>query len=308
MRVLLTGAGGFLGARLARLLADRSHQVAGTYLADRPELPGVALHEADLRDREALARSVAAADPEVVVHLAGLSHVGESWERISDTMAINVGGTANLLVAAEGRRVIVASSAEAYGPVPEEEQPIREERPLDPCSPYGMSKLATERMALPLGAVVMRPFNLVGPGQAPNFALPTFAVQLARIARGEQQPVLSVGNLTARRDFVHVDDGAEALALLAERGEPGRAYNVASGRATSIREALERLQRISGVEAQVVEDPARMRPVDLPLLVGDAGRLRALGWAPRRTLDEALADLWAEVVGGEAPARAAAAR
>jgi GDP-4-dehydro-6-deoxy-D-mannose reductase len=171
-----------------------------------------------------------------------------------------------------------------------------------------MSKLATEWQALRLGAVVMRPFNLVGPGQAPNFALPSFAGQLAAIARGEQEPALRVGNLTARRDFVHVDDGAEALAVLCERGEPGRAYNVAGGRATSIREALERLQRVSGVEATVVEDPARMRPVDLPLLVGDAGRLRALGWAPRRTLDDALAGLWAAVAGGVASARTASAR
>jgi GDP-4-dehydro-6-deoxy-D-mannose reductase len=301
VRVLVTGAGGFVGARLARLLTDRGHQVAGTYLADRPALPGVALHEADLRDRAALARAVAAADPEVVVHLAGLSHVGESWDRMPEYVEVNVGGTANVLAAAAAgggrrRRVIVASSAEAYGVVPEAEQPIREERPLDPCSPYGVSKLATERLALPLGAVVMRPFNMVGPGQAPSFALPSFASQLAAIARGEQrEAVLRVGNLTARRDFVHVDDGAEALLVLCERGEPGRAYNVATGRATSIREALERLQRISGVRAEVVEDPARMRPVDLPLLVGDSGRLRALGWTPRRTLDDALAGLWAAV-------------
>jgi GDP-4-dehydro-6-deoxy-D-mannose reductase len=293
LRVLVTGVSGFVGSRLARLLLARGDRVAGTYLAERPELPGVELFEADLLDGPALERAVAAADPEAVVHLAGLSHVGEAWHRMPEYVEVNVGGTANLLVAAAGRRVVVASSAEAYGPVPEAEQPIREERPLDPRSPYGLTKEATERLALPLGAVVMRPFNLVGPGQAPQFALPAFAVQLAAIERGEQEPVLRVGNLSARRDFVHVDDGAEALALLIARGEPGRVYNVASGVATSIAEALARLQEISGVAADVVEEPARMRPVDLPLLKGDAGRLRALGWAPRRTLDDALADLWA---------------
>lgn len=295
MRLLVTGVSGFVGARLARLLLARGHQVAGTHLADRPEMPGVELHEADLLDRPALAHAIAEADPDVVVHLAGFSHVGDGWARMPEYVEVNVGGTANLLVLAAGRRVLVASSAEVYGPVPEAEQPIREERPPDPCTPYGLTKLAAERLAAPLGAVVVRLFNLVGPGQSPRFALPAFAAQLAAIARGEQEPVLRVGNLSARRDFVHVDDGAEALALLVERGAPGTVYNVASGHATSIGDALARLRAIAGVEADVVPELARMRPNDLPVLTGDATRLAALGWKPRRTLDDALADLWAAV-------------
>jgi GDP-4-dehydro-6-deoxy-D-mannose reductase len=294
LRVLVTGVSGFVGTRLAQLLLARGDRVAGTYLAECPDLPGVELHEADLLDRDALARAVAASDPDAVVHLAGFSHVGQAWERMPQYVEVNVGGTANLLVVAGGRRVVVASSAEAYGPVPAAEQPIREDRPLDPRSPYGLTKLGTERLALPLGAVVMRLFNLVGPGQSADFALPAFAAQLARIARGGEA-VLRVGNLTARRDFVHVDDGVEALALLAEKGAPGEVYNVATGRATSIADALARLMQVAGVEAQVEEDPALVRPIDLPLLCGDASRLRALGWSPRRTLDDALADLWAAV-------------
>jgi GDP-4-dehydro-6-deoxy-D-mannose reductase len=109
--------------------------------------------------------------------------------------------------------------------------------------------------------------------------------------------VLRVGNLSARRDFVHVDDGAAAFRLLAEKGTPGGVYNIASGRAFSVGEALERLMAISGVDARIEPDPERMRPVDLPLLLGDASRLRALGWKPERSLDDALADLWAEVRG-----------
>jgi GDP-4-dehydro-6-deoxy-D-mannose reductase len=160
-----------------------------------------------------------------------------------------------------------------------------------------MTKAASERLAYAHGAVVMRAFNLVGPGQAPNFALPTFAAQLAAIARGEQEPVLKVGNLSARRDFLHVDDGAAALRLLVEKGEPGGTYNLASGTAFSIAEALERLQAVSGVDARIETDPERMRPADLPLLLGDNRRLQALGWKPERSLDEALADLWAAVRG-----------
>jgi len=104
-----------------------------------------------------------------------------------------------------------------------------------------------------------------------------------------------VGNLSARRDFIHVDDGADAFRMLIERGASGRIYNIASEQAVSIADALDRLCAVSGVEARVEQDPERMRPVDLPLLLGDNGRLRKLGWEPRRSLDQALSDLWEDV-------------
>jgi len=297
MHLLVTGISGFVGPRLARHLLERGDRVSGTFLIERPRFEGaeeVQLFEVDLLDAAGLARAVREAAPDAVVNLAGLSHVGESWKRMGDYFHVNVIGTENLLAAAAGRPVVVASSAEVYGSVPDTEQPIREERGVDPRTPYAMTKAAAERLAFARGAVVARAFNLVGPGQAPNFALPTFAQQLAAIERGEHEPVLRVGNLSARRDFVHVDDGAAAFRLLAEKGEPGGVYNIASGRAFSIGEALKRLMALSGVAARIEEDPERMRPVDLPLLVGDAGRLRALGWTPERSLDDALADLWAE--------------
>jgi GDP-4-dehydro-6-deoxy-D-mannose reductase len=298
MHILVTGISGFVGPRLARYLLERGDEVSGTFLVDRPRFPEageVRLFEADLLDAAGLARAVRAAAPDAIVNLAGLSHVGESWKRMGDYFRVNVLGTENLLAAAAGRPVVVASSAEVYGVVPGEEQPIREEREADPRTPYALTKAAAERLAFARGAVVARAFNLVGPGQAPLFALPTFAQQLAAIRRGEHAPVLRVGNLSARRDFVHVDDGAAAFRLLAEKGEPGGIYNIASGQACSIGEALERLMALSGVAARIEQDPERMRPVDLPLLVGDAGRLRALGWTPERSLDDALAALWAEV-------------
>lgn len=296
LHVLITGVSGFVGSRLARHLLAQGDRVSGTYLDVHPGLDGVNLHEVDLLDREKLARVVREAAPDVVVHLAALSHVGESWKRMPDYFQVNFLGTENLLDAAEGRRVLLASSAEVYGVVPEERQPIREEEPLSPRTPYALTKAAAERFALERGAVVLRAFNLVGPGQAESFALPAFASQLAAISRGEIEPVLRVGNLSARRDFVHVDEGAAAFRLLAEKGEPGGVYNVASGQAVSIGEALDRLMAVSGVEARVEEDPERMRPLDIPLLMGDASRLRALGWEPRCGLDEALADLWRDLV------------
>lgn len=302
MRLFVTGIGGFVGTRFALHLAERGDVVAGTYIGAPPAFRELAarveLFEADLLDRAALERALRASRPDAIVNLAGLSHVGESWNRMGEYFRTNVLGMEILLDAAraaspgDGIPVIVASSAEIYGPVPEGEQPIGEDRMADPRTPYAMTKAAAERIALQRGAVVARSFNMIGPGQAPTFALPAFAAQLAAISRGEQEPVLKVGNLTARRDFFHVDDGASAYRLLAEKGERGAIYNIASGVAPSIHEALERLMRISGVEARIEVDPSRVRPVDLPLLMGDAGKLRALGWGPERTLDDALSDLW----------------
>ncbi len=302
MHLLVTGVGGFVGSRLARLLLARGEQVSGTVFGAAGGAavpPGVAAYEADLLDPAALARTVQAAGPDAVIHLAGLTHVGESWSREAEYVRVNVQGTENLLAAAAGRPVVVASSAEVYGVVPEAEQPIAEDRPLAPSSPYARTKAAAERLALAHGAVVVRSFNLVGAGQSKTYVLPGLAAQLARIARRRQESqegqeaVLSVGNLEARRDFLHVDDGVEAYRLLATAGRAGEVYNLASGRAWSIREALDRLLAISGVAARIEIDPARLRANDLPLLLGDAGRLRALGWAPRHTFDEALAGLWA---------------
>lgn len=298
MRVLITGIGGFIGPRLARNLLSHGHAVSGTWLENAPPPPpngmleGVDLFHADLLDRSSLDRAIEAAKPDAVVHLAGLSHVGESWKKPGEYFRVNVLGTENLLRAAGDRTVVFASSAEVYGPVPEAEQPIHEERLPDPRSPYALTKAAAERLAIASGAVVARAFNLIGPGQAPLFALPSFALQLA----GGSE-VLKVGNLSARRDFIHVDDGAEAFRLMIESGTPGRIYNIASERAVSIAEALDRLCTVSGIRPRMEQDPERMRPVDIPLLLGDNGRLRKLGWEPSRTLDQALSDLWEDVRG-----------
>jgi GDP-4-dehydro-6-deoxy-D-mannose reductase len=155
-----------------------------------------------------------------------------------------------------------------------------------------MTKACAEDIAGAAGAIVVRSFNAIGPGQAGHFALPSFAAQLAAIERGDTEPVLKVGDLSPRRDFLHVEDAVAGYQVLIEHGEPGQAYNLASGVPVSIGEALERLCKLSGVEAKVECDEARVRPVDMPLLCGSAERVRKLGWRPRYDLDTALADLW----------------
>jgi GDP-4-dehydro-6-deoxy-D-mannose reductase len=302
MRVLITGVGGFVGSSLARYLVARGFEVSGTYVDQLPTVTGITVYEADLLDRRALERAVAAADPQVVVNLAGLAHVGESWKRMPEYFQVNVLGTENLLDAAKGRRVVIASSAEVYGLVPDEEQPLNEDRPVAPRTPYALTKAAAERLALGAGAIVTRSFNMIGAHQAATFALPAFARQLAAISRGEVPPVLRVGNLGARRDFLHVDDGAAAYLLLAQSGQPGMIYNLASGVAHSLSDALQVLLEVTGLDVRIEPDPERMRPLDLPLLLGDAHRLRTLGWQPERSLRQALVDLWEEVQDGAPPA------
>ena len=194
---------------------------------------------ADVRDRAALDAAIATSDPEIVVHLAALSHVGESWRRIDEYFDVNILGTENLLAAARGRRVLVVSSAEVYGLVPDDEQPIVESRRVAPRSPYAMTKAVAERMALGAGAAVARLFNLAGPGQLPTFALPSFAAQLAAIEASCAEPVLRVGNLTAERDFLHVEDGAAGLARLVEAAEPAKSTtSLAAWRSRSPRRSL----------------------------------------------------------------------
>ena len=294
MRVLVTGISGFVGPHLAEALRGAGYEVVGT--CHHEESPGdvVETHPIDLADRGGLQEVVRATRPERIVHLAGRSHVGTSWREIGSYFRVNVLGTENLLAAANGIPVILASSAEVYGSVPEEEQPIAEDRPPNPPSPYALTKAAAERFVLAAGGTVARCFNLIGPGQAPTFALPSFASQLARIARGESEPVLHVGNLEARRDFVAVEDGARALRILVESGEPGSTYQIASGRAWSIREVLDELIRVSGVEVAIEVDPERLRPVDVPLLRGTARKLHALGWEPTVSLEESLESVWRE--------------
>lgn len=300
MRVLITGATGFLGHHLAAALHQRGVEVFGTSLAGEPGPPGVALCDVDVRVPEAVAGVMAYFAPDAIVHLAALAHVGESWQRPHDYFQVNVLGTEHVLAAAGARRVVVMSSAEVYGVVPEGEQPIAEERPAAPRSPYALTKAAAERLALARGAIVARCFNLVGRGQTRNFALPGFAAQLAAVARRGAAPQLLVGNLSARRDYVHVDDAAAALCTLIERGVAGGIYNVASGEAPSIGEMLARLIAASGLTVSLVEDPARLRPIDVPLLCGRAERLRGLGWRPAFGVDEAVGELWREALGAPA--------
>ncbi len=311
MRTLVTGGSGFSGQYLVHLLLDEggAQITAGTFTGSEPETGILSLEERarvrwvplDVTVPDSVAAALEGCAPERVYHLAGQASVAASFADPLATWEVNATGTLRLLEAIRRRRgepprVLVVSSAEVYGRVPEGGQPIPETDPLAPITPYGASKAAAEMVGLQAAAtglpvVVARSFNHTGPGQETRFALPSMARQLAAMRAGSGVRVLRVGNLQARRDFLDVRDVVRAYRRLLEEGRSGAVYNVCSGEARSLREVVETLVELSGTGARVEVDPERFRPVDIPLLVGDSSRLRALGWAPRIELRQTLSDL-----------------
>jgi GDP-4-dehydro-6-deoxy-D-mannose reductase len=265
--------------------------------AGRHASNGVAWEAVDLLDRGAVREAVARVKPSVVYHCAGAAHVGRAWERAESTFATNVRGTHHLLdaLARAGieSRVLVPSSALVYASA---DRALREEDPLVPTSPYGLSKLAQEMLARHAGrgvtVLVARAFNHFGPRQDPLFAASGFARRIADIEAGKWAPEISVGNLEARRDLTDVRDTVRAYRLIVDKGRPGDVFNVCSGVAIAIRELLDRLIARARVPVTIRVDPARYRPNDTPLLLGDPARIReALGWKPQIDLDRTVEDL-----------------
>lgn len=300
-RILVTGATGFAGSHLLERLPPGARAIAWARPGGHPTPAGgqrdIQWQQVDVLDRAAMKTALRESRPDVVYHLAGAPHVGSSFDNPAAPLESNALGTHYLLSAIADEvpkaRVLVVTSAMVYGPSAD---PHTEDSPLRPGSPYGLSKLAQDRLAAlaakdGLDAVVARPFNHTGARQVPTFAIPGFAQQIARIEAGLAEPVLRVGNLDAERDLTDVRDVVDAYAVIAARGDAGAAYNVCSGVAWRIGDLLERLLRRSRVAVRVEQDEARVRPVDLPRLVGDNSRLRALGWAPRVPIDTMLDDV-----------------
>jgi GDP-4-dehydro-6-deoxy-D-mannose reductase len=299
-RILVTGATGFAGSHLLERLPSDATVVAWARPRGRTAAstrPGVEWQDVDLLDRHGIARALRASSPGVIYHLAGAPHVGASFDNPAAPLEINALGTHHLLAAVEKEvpraRVVIVTSAMVYGP---SAAALTEASPLAPGSPYGLSKLAQDRLASlaatgGLDVVIARPFNHTGARQEPSFSLPGFAQQIARIEAGLAEPVIHVGNLDAERDISDVRDVVDAYAVIAVRGNAGTPYNVCSGRAWRIGDLLEELLRRSRVSVRVEQDAARMRPVELPRLVGDNTRLRALGWQPRIALETMLDDV-----------------
>ena len=285
MKLLLTGANGFVGRYVQAVL------------------PCVPLPDGlDLRDGAALTAAVATIQPDAVLHLAAQSFVPASFETPRETFDINLYGTLNLLEAlqaAEFRgRMLFVGSGDTYGQVPEAALPVCEEHPLRPRNPYAVSKVSAEALCYQWSQtsgfeiVMVRPFNHIGPGQSPRFAIANFARQVMEIRLGRRGPVLQVGDIDVTRDFTDVRDVVRAYGLLLERGRNGGIYNVCSGREYRIRDLLQQLINLAGVEAMIEQDPARLRRAEQRRMVASFETLhRDTGWQPMIPIGQSLHDL-----------------
>lgn len=305
MRILVTGATGFAGSHLVGLLLSEGHHVFGLvhpasghqpYPSDESFVP----LEGDLLELSSLQSAFEAARPDQVYHLAGQASPGRSWLDPAGTVAVNTGGTANLLEAAKsfGRpRVLIVSSSHIYGAVKPEWLPLTETTIPAPNDPYGISKWAAAQLApiywrhYELPVVEARPFNHIGPRQTSGFVVPDFASQVAAARLGLAEAEIRVGNLDVERDLTDVRDVVSAYRALAAQGRPGHSYLVCSGQAVSIGQVLETLIDLAGCQVNVVIDPDRLRPAESPTIVGSYRKLeRETGWTPLITLRQSLED------------------
>src|SRR5215475_2365874 len=313
MRVLITGITGFVGSHMAEFALAKGAQVFGSnrWRSKTENIDHlrstVTFLESDLRDLSSVRTLLEISNPDYVVHLAAQSFVGVSWHAPAETLTTNIISQVNLLEAIRGLklspRFLAVGSSEEYGLVHENELPITESNVLRPLSPYAVSKVTQDMMAFQyfksfgLPIIRTRAFNHEGPRRGDVFVTSNFARRVAEIEAGIHEPTLFVGNLKARRDYTDVRDIVRGYWRLLEQGEPGEVYNLCSGRAWSIQQMLDfMLAEAKCAPITVKEDPARLRPSDVPVLIGDASRIQAaVGWKPEipfeRTLTELL-DYW----------------
>ncbi len=307
MKALIIGAAGFAGKYLADHLQqncgwsvsvtklEQEHFSLGNTEKDKQ----IEVYDLNILEAEAVIQLLEKVEPDYVFHLAAQSSVAVSWQKPQLTMDINIKGCLNLLEAMrrleKKPRTLLIGSGEEYGRVRESEIPLSEDTVLRPGNIYAVTKACQNMLgriyadAYQLPLMMVRAFNHIGPGQSPVFVVADFCKQVAEIEAGEREPVIYVGNLSARRDFTDVRDIVRAYALLAEHGRVGEIYNVGSGHAVSIQSILDQIIGLSGTEIEIQVDSAKLRPVDIPVIEADITKLQKdTGWKQEISLQETL--------------------
>jgi len=315
-KALITGIAGFVGGHLAELLLSQGFEVYGLR---RPRtkmdyIESIAnrlhLEDADVLDSHSLYTMISRIKPDYIFHLAAQSFVPTSWVSPSVTLEVNIVGSANLFEAVRqvgiDPVIQIACSSEEYGLVHDDEVPIKETNPLRPLSPYAVSKLAMDYLgyqyhqSYKVRIVRTRGFNHTGPRRGDTFAESNFAKQIAMIEKGKQDPVVHVGNLDTKRDYTDVRDMVRGYLLAVDKCDPGDVYNICTGKAMKIGDMLNLLISFSKIKVEIKPDPARMRPSDVPVLIGDNTKFVAkTGWKPEIPFEKTMEDLlnyWRERV------------
>lgn len=300
--VLVTGAAGFVGSHLLELLRQEGEDIVAWQRPGTEPLlnvDGVHWDVVEMHDSADVLAAIKAANPSSVYHLAGVPHVGDSWKHTRETFAGNVLATHHLFEGLRrsglAPRVLITSSATVYTPA---DRALREDDPVCPNNPYGTSKLAQEMVAVRawqddgIPGLIARAFNHVGPRQAPSFLAPSLAKQIAEIELGRLDPVLKVGNLDPKRDLMDVRDTVRAYRAMMRAATPGLPYNVCSGRAIAVKDLLDQFVSRATVAIRVEQDPARFRPNDTPLILGNCTRLATdTGWSAQIPISQTVDDL-----------------
>lgn len=308
MKVLITGITGFAGSHLAEFLLSKKYEVHGIerWRSKTENIDSfkdkLVVHECDIKDAHSVKKVIESVMPEKIFHLAAQSFVPTSWNAPSETITTNVIGELNIFEAVKELKINpwiqIACSSEEYGMVYENEVPIKETNPLRPLSPYGVSKVAQDLLGYQyhqshnLNIVRTRTFNHEGPRRGDVFVTSNFAKQIAEIEKNKKPPVLYVGNLDARRDYTDVRDIVRAYWLATEKCIAGEVYNICSGRDWKIKDMLNYLLSLSKIKVEVKQDPARMRPSDVQILLGDGTKFtKQTGWKPEIPFEKTLEDL-----------------
>jgi GDP-4-dehydro-6-deoxy-D-mannose reductase len=307
-KALITGIAGFVGSHLAELLLTQGYEVYGLS-RPRSKMDHIEniqnklhLEDADLLDSHSLYAMISKIKPDYIFHLAAQSFVPTSWVSPSVTLEVNIIGTANLFEAIRQAKIDpviqIACSSEEYGLVHPDEVPIKETNPLRPQSPYAVSKVAMDYLGYQyfcsynMRIIRTRGFNHTGPRRGETFVTSNFAKQIALIEKGKQEPFIYVGNLEARRDWTDVRDMVKAYVLAAAKCEPGEVYNICVGKAVVIKDMLDLLLSMSKVKVEIKNDPSRMRPSEVPILIGDNTKFcQKTGWKPEIPFEKTMEDL-----------------
>jgi len=309
MKVLITGITGFVGSHLADFLLVKGNiEVYGIerwrsrtenieHIKDKITLMGC-----DIRDASSVKKLIEKIKPDKIFHLAAQSFVPTSWHAPQETLTTNIIGELNVFEAVRELKmnpfIQIAGSSEEYGLIKENELPIKETNLLRPLSPYAVSKVGQDLLGYQyyksygLNIIRTRGFNHSGPRRGEVFVCSDFAIQIAKIEKKKQEPVIHVGNLEAIRDFTDVRDMVKAYWLATEKGKPGEVYNICSGKGYKIKKVLDILLSLTKEKIEIRQDPKRMRPSDVPVLVGDSAKFRkATGWKPEIPFEKTLEDL-----------------
>lgn len=309
-KVLITGITGFVGSHLAeQLLSQKVYEVIGTYRSDaslaefKKQNQQIRFKKVDLNDVAAVEEVILSEKPDYIYHLAAQASPAKSFSNPVETITNNIVSEFSILDTLrkhklENVRVLIISTGEIYGIVTPADIPVDEETPLRPTTPYAVSKIAQDYLSLQyhlsykIDAVRVRPYNHIGPGQKEGFVVSDFAKQIAEIEAGKKEPVLSVGNLDAGRDFTDVRDMVRAYELALQKGKSGDVYNIGSGKSHKISEVLQTLLSFSKTNITVKVDPNKFRPIDVPKIVCDYQKFHKLtGWEPEIPFERTLQDI-----------------